>query len=662
MAIQKTLGGDRLGSGKKMKVALKNFERSTHDLSRIWRSTMAPGTLVPFFKEIALPGDTWDIRLNANVMTLPTLGPLFGSFKMQLDLFQVPIRLYNARLHMNELGIGMNMSNVKFPLLKITSRSLALYDGTTSLENWQVNQSSLLAYLGFRGNGYSNSGDPALANSINAIPMLAYWDIYKNYYANKQEEIGAYLTGYSGSTAVSSVSINGTAKTPVDNFTAVTLKSSDNIRIAIPPELSKDDYLAVFDDNSRVELKYISNNIYTKNLSGSKAITLVGISYGYVGKKLKGFVFNGVENNKMINVKTFPLKNIDNMREKILKHLSNSALVLDYKDQNGDEEIPYYDVSGYRSVSNSNKAQDSQNGLALKTYQSDIFNNWLSKEWIDGTNGINAITAIDTSSGSFTIDTLNLSKKVYDMLNRVAVSGGSYEDWLQAVYSHNVYRRAESPIYLGGLSKEVIFQEVVSNSGAEPDSVMYQEGGQPLGTLAGRGKLSDKHKGGYIVCKVDEPSYIIGIVSLTPRVDYSQGRDWDINLKTLDDLHKPSLDQIGFQDLVTEQMAFWERHFISGDPVSYSAGKQPAWINYMTSYNKTYGGFADPNDQMFMTLNRRYEMDENFRIKDLTTYIDPMKFNYIFADTRRDAQNFWVQIASDVTARRKMSAKVMPNL
>ena len=69
---------------------------------------------------------------------------------------------------------------------------------------------------------------------------------------------------------------------------------------------------------------------------------------------------------------------------------------------------------------------------------------------------------------------------------------------------------------------------------------MYQEGGQPLGTLAGRGKLSDKHKGGYVVVKVDEPSYIIGIVSLTPRVDYSQGRDWDINLKTLDDLHKPS--------------------------------------------------------------------------------------------------------------------------
>lgn len=656
MAIKKTLGGDRLGSGKKMQVAMRNFERSTHDLSRIWRSTMAPGTLVPFFKEIALPGDTWDIRLNANVMTLPTLGPLFGSFKMQMDIFQVPIRLYNARLHMNELGIGMNMKNVKFPTLRLSTRSLQRYNGRTSLENWQINQSSLLAYLGIRGNGYNSSAENRIEAVWNATPLLAYWDIYKNYYANKQEEIGAYLTGYTSSSTIQGVTINGVSKTPINDFTPYKLGSKDNIKILVPTEFDKDDIQLVFLDGGNIDIKYVSSNIYTKVMTGFKEFTLVGINSIYVDKEIKGVVAKEENSNKLIKVKTFPLKNIDNMREKILKHLSNTALELQYRDTTGQDELPYYDCCAY--VTANSKAETSLNGLALKTYQSDIFNNWLSKEWIDGTNGINAITAIDTSSGSFTIDTLNLSKKVYDMLNRVAVSGGSYEDWLQAVYSHNVYRRAESPIYLGGLSKEVIFQEVVSNSGAEPNSEMYLQGGQPLGTLAGRGKLNDKHKGGYVVVKVDEPSYIIGIVSLTPRIDYSQGIDWDVKLRTLDDLHKPSLDQIGFQDLVTDQMAFWEKHANT----SYSAGKQPAWINYMTSYNKTYGGFADPNDQMFMTLNRRYEMDENYRIKDLTTYIDPMKFNYIFADTRRDAQNFWVQIASDVTARRKMSAKVMPNL
>ena len=46
-------------------------------------------------------------------------------------------------------------------------------------------------------------------------------------------------------------------------------------------------------------------------------------------------------------------------------------------------------------------------------------------EWIEGPNGINAVTAIkiDPESQSFQLDTLNLAKKVYDMLNRIAVSG-----------------------------------------------------------------------------------------------------------------------------------------------------------------------------------------------------------------------------------------------
>ena len=212
---------------------------------------------------------------------------------------------------------------------------------------------------------------------------------------------------------------------------------------------------------------------------------------------------------------------------------------------------------------------------------------------------------------------------------------------------------------MGGLSKEVVFQEVVSNN-----AFSYQGQENPLGTLAGRGTLSQKHKGGNIYVKVSEPSYIMGIVSLTPRIDYSQGNDWDTrNLMTMNDLHKPALDGIGFQDLTTWQMAYWESHGSLDAPIEFSAGKQPAWLNYMTNYNRCYGNFANPDDQMFMTLNRRYEMEPNtFRIKDLTTYIDPKKFNYIFADTQRDAQNFWVQLAIDITARRKMSAKIIPNL
>ena len=179
--------------------------------------------------------------------------------------------------------------------------------------------------------------------------------------------------------------------------------------------------------------------------------------------------------------------------------------------------------------------------------------------------------------------------------------------------------------------KELAFQEVVSNALSE---------NQPLGTLAGRGILTSKNKGGRIRVKIDEHSFIIGIASITPRIVYSQGNDWHNNLKTMDDFHKPAMDGIGFQELITDQMAWYDTEITDRYELKFkSAGKQPAWINYQTDIDRAKGNFAKRNDQMFMTLNRNYERRRGGKkgIKDLTTYIDPSKFNNIFADTRRDA-------------------------
>ena len=185
---------------------------------------------------------------------------------------------------------------------------------------------------------------------------------------------------------------------------------------------------------------------------------------------------------------------------------------------------------------------------------------------------------------------------------------------------------------------------------------------QPLGTLAGRGRMTSKHKGGFVKIEVEEPSYIMGIISLTPRICYSQGNKWDVNLKTMDDLHKPALDGIGFQDLITDQMMWGDTRIDDrGNVTSKSAGKQPAWINYQTNVNKARGNFAKFSDQMWMTLNRNYQEDIN-GIVDLTTYIDPSKYNNIFADTRLDAMNFWIQVKIDAKVVQKMSARQIPNL
>ncbi|AXH74404.1 MAG: major capsid protein [Microviridae sp.] len=647
--MKKTLGGDRLGSGSRQTVELHNYERSTHDMGYLWRSTMAAGTLVPFICEVALPGDTFDIKLNADIKTLPTIGPLFGSYKLQLDVFLAPMRLYQGKLHNNKLGIGLKMADIKLPLITLNANEIGAEE-IVDKDNAQINPSCLLSYLGIRG-----VGDPGAATQtrkFNGIPLLAYWEIYKNYYANKQEELGAVIHSPLVTTnetvdevTVDSISlpqapatnpaIVGDGSQIIIDYSGTAPQVHDILFLtatgqSVPGDLIGD---IVSDDGSMIILAY--------NFAKYGANTLSNWRYATAAD---------VQPTAPI-VTTFDLNNIDKAREDILSD-TNSPTAFDV---NGLGYAPYSLL--LNAAAGKTPYMQTQEGLALKTYQSDLFNNWLSTEWIDGAGGINEITSIDTTGGSFTIDTLNLSKKVYDMLNRIAVSGGSYDDWIDAVYTETRHTRAESPMYMGGLIKEVIFQEVISNSQSQGT-----DGTAPLGTLAGRGTLAHKHKGGDITIKVDEPAYVIGIVSLTPRIDYSQGNKWDTSLLTMDDLHKPALDEIGFQELIQEQMAYWTTAWDGFKWVKKSAGKQPAWINYMTNVNQTRGNFAIISDSMFMTLNRRYEYEAGGDIKDLTTYIDPTKFNQIFAQTSIDAQNFWAQIAVDMTARRKMSAKLMPNL
>jgi len=651
--MKKTLGGDRLGSGNKMKVELHGYSRSTHDMGYVWRSTMSAGTLVPFLCEVALPGDTFDINLGCDIKTHPTIGPLFGSYKVQLDIFQAPIRLYNSHLHNNALNIGRNMSLIKLPGISFTVNPIEDRTAIDDLDNCQVNPSSIMSYLGVRGFGIT---EDVQTRTFNAVPFLAYWEIYKNYYANKQEEIGAV--------------IHTPAQALLENVLEITVTQGSTTTIVPQSPTWVSIFMTRFTE-VQIEVTagqtIIPSQILFNTSMGivsfedlCNTITKVGDFYTGVYNAERWGISQYMNNWRYITgndlgvgapaVATFDLENIDVMRTKILAHQGYDQFNI----TTAVTQIqPYQWV--YEIANDIPTILSSQEGLAIKTYQSDLFNNWIKTEWIDGVDGITAITAVDTTGGSFTIDTLNLSKKVYDMLNRIAVSGGTYDDWQDAVYTHSRYKGAETPMYMGGLIKELVFQEVVSQ--AESGSELNQ----PLGTLAGKGIMAKKHKGGTIVCKVDEPSYIMGIISLTPRIDYSQGNKWDVHLQTMDDLHKPALDEIGFQELITEQMAWWDTEYTGGEWVQKSAGKQPAWINYMTNVNQVRGNFAIANNEMFMTLNRRYSAKET-GIEDLTTYIDPSKFNFIFAQTALDAQNFWAQIGVDMTVRRKMSAKIMPNL
>jgi len=672
---KKTLGGERLGAGKKIKVDTQTFNRSSFDVSSTWRSTISPGTLVPFMKILGLPGDTFDIDLEAIGLTPPTIGPLLGSFKAQYDVFMCPIRLYEGNMHNNMLDIGNNMENIKFPEIELTTGH------NWSTEKWEggTHPSSLLNYLGIKDLGRTiiDAGKPALKRRFNALPLLMYWDVYKNYYINKQQELGGYIY----KSPVSGTEIN---LTQIYWSTHLGGGVSEETQIYNEQNKQGESVVAISKSLEGIEIKGVTTPAIREAVKSQLIIKIANRGNVFVRDVFESEVYRDnilrfykidaeyshsiitevssvadISMNIEPEVVMFDLKQLDQLRISVLKRAGDTTAWLVNDDDAEDTTDLMRDLANYGLINgNKPKVNSSYNysqcGLAVKTYQNDMLQNWLRTEWITEANNRSKINVVN---GSITVDQINMANKLYRLYNDIAVSGGTLDDYLETVYDHEQYRKPEIPVYQGGMSQEFVFEEVISTS-----SAVTENGEQALGTLAGKGKVIGK-KNGKVIVKCDEPCYIIGIVSITPRIDYSQGNDWDVNLKSMTDLHVPQFDRIGFQNLITEQMSA-SHTLLRGDNdiVQYSAGKQPAWMNYMTDVDRVFGQFAHNGALNWMVLNREYDIAPNGTIKDLTTYIDPKKFNGIFADNAITAENFWIQIGKRITARRKMSSKVTPKL
>ncbi len=328
------IGKNTLGDSDKLSVSLKEYGRSTHDLSYAWRSPMGVGTLVPFMKILALPGDTFDIELDTKVLTHPTVGPLFGQFKMQLDVFTCPLRLYQAQLHNNALNIGLDMKKVKLPKFQTVVKTEG-GEKPPYKQGKKYGKGSLAEYLGLR---YEPTLDREEMALVNAVPYFAYYDIFKNYYANKQEDYFMLMGGsiIQNATSITSDDFTGTiADTGTNNILTCTTPSTvtitgDNINIESIKKIkytidSTPVYINVkFDEGGRNYWEKVTvekNKIVLKTIKGYNYELSRKIE-GSSGetKTLKGTTENIIQGTEVDTyTSSYKLEEIDNLREYILK-------------------------------------------------------------------------------------------------------------------------------------------------------------------------------------------------------------------------------------------------------------------------------------------------------------------------------------------------------
>lgn len=120
--IIKKIGSDRIGSGKKMTVQAHGYGYSTHDVSQNFINSQGFGTIVPQGTWLMPAGSRLRLEIDAMVTSAALFYQLYGSAKIQWDVFEARMALYNPMMMINLMDAGYTVADVKFPLMELETK------------------------------------------------------------------------------------------------------------------------------------------------------------------------------------------------------------------------------------------------------------------------------------------------------------------------------------------------------------------------------------------------------------------------------------------------------------------------------------------------------------------------------------------------------------
>jgi len=750
------------------KVAVKKPSRSNVNLSTTRRFSCNVGTLIPALTLPVQSGDKVHMSISTLVKTLPFVGPLMGSFKVQMDTFYFPYRYYNSWLHDDRTDF--DPYDIKFPLAWYGLLGFAPADASSSSgSDFNVsypyyNTIAPGSLWNFLGVGYDEApfdhrqlqdtatnitttfqGIQAHGFSaqryINAVPLLGYWDIFRSYYANTQEPNFPYIS-FSGTMGSATSQLSNKvdyslASSPlsvIDDARQTILQTPGNEHVIIPlindttgfPTTAQ--YTGLFPNTAESGLNCYSTllsycaqgGMALKTYKSDRFTTWLNAETYYQNMASSSMLVSNVPSNvaaSTISEQTYGVgpnalagSTRTSLSDVYVSWQSNSFGTTD--PDNGTTNTGVQNVLGgtYNTYQNwegyglSRAAVDGLDSRLLEDAQytqafgGTVYGAQHPREWNQlnykgfipqGTDMAAQISTDNVANpyndwssrqnvaiGRLSMDALYFASHLDRMLKRTQLAGGRYSDWNYVQYGNSIRAIVEAPTFIRSHSFTLSCEDVVQTSETSADN--------PLGTLAGRGRSGAT--GRHVNFYVPEHGFMMTIFSISPYVDYSQGMSWYLRMTSLGDIHVPVLDGIGFQDLISDDLttAYTVTPQTTVGNIDndyhygyYGIGKQPAFIEWMTNENRVYGDFADPDRLMYMTLCRRfadwsvdlgnwigssnatpaYSAEVNF-----SSYIDPRDWNYCFADTSLESQNFWVQLAFHITAKRVISKKIMPHL
>lgn len=174
----------------------KRNKRSNVNLSHVKATTLAPGNLVPISFTRILTGDYLSFDPSSFVQAFPMNAPLVNGFKLCLEYFFIPDRIYNVDANMDFSGVANNPDDVQFVRttgirpngLGSDNKTLSLVGGPSSFRDFASNvvaPGSLADYCGLPVGWFETASDSDRV-PLSMVKAAGYIDTVLEYYVAPQ--------------------------------------------------------------------------------------------------------------------------------------------------------------------------------------------------------------------------------------------------------------------------------------------------------------------------------------------------------------------------------------------------------------------------------------------------------------------------------------------
>lgn len=178
-----------------------------------------------------------------------------------------------------------------------------------------------------------------------------------------------------------------------------------------------------------------------------------------------------------------------------------------------------------------------------------------------------------------TIPDLRNANTLQVLQEKIALAGNRVYDWFKLVFGHDVSdARLQRPSFISRTSADLSISEITQTSAGS--------GGQPLGDFAGR--ASSFAKDGLGSIQVDEPSYVVVLMSILPHQSYFQGVPKEFLKMDRFDFLIPDFASIGMQPISSREL------FVADDNTSVNVfGYTDRYQDYKMNMDEIHGDFRD---------------------------------------------------------------------